>query len=172
MTAPDRAGRRAAAAERTDGWDAVVRPRLMTRYAYGIAAVIAVSAVLVGMFNNHSTGAYFRTADQIAIACVGIIIAASVLLLTRPRLRIGPTGLSIRNILGDQLIPWSRVVATTFPPGARWARVDLPDDEYVAVLAIQSLDRELAVEAMDTLRRSAAKYRRRDAGPEPEPGHR
>jgi hypothetical protein len=159
MTRSGRPGRDDTAAERTDGWDVVVRPRLMSRCAYGIAGLIAVSAVVVGFLNNRSTGAYFRTADQIAIACVGIIIAASVLVLTRPRLRIGRAGLSVRNLLGDQLIPWSQVVSTTFPVGARWARVDLPDDEYVAVLAIQSFDGELAVEAMDTVRTLTAKYR-------------
>jgi hypothetical protein len=162
MTAPRQAGRGATGASQADGWDVIVRPRLTTRYAYGIAALIAVSAVVVGLLDNRSTGAYFRTADQIAIACVGVIIAASILLLTRPRLRVGPAGMSVRNLLGDRLVPWSQVVSTTFPPGARWARVDLPHDEYLPVLAIQSADRELAVEAMDTVRTLAAKYRQRD----------
>ena len=37
----------------------------------------------------------------------------------------------------------------TFPTGARWARVDLPDDEYVPLMAIQSVDKQRAVDAMD-----------------------
>jgi hypothetical protein len=47
----------------------------------------------------------------------------------------------------------------SFPPGARWARVDLADYEYAAVLAIQSVDGERAVRSMDTLRAQLAKYR-------------
>lgn len=140
--------------------DAVFRPRLVARYAYGIAAVIAVVAIVAGaLLKMKATGAYFRTADQVSIALIGLLIAGAVLLLARPRLRIGPTGLAVRNLLGDRMIPWEQVVEVWFPPGARWARVELPDYEYVAVLAIQSMDRERAVEAMDTVRELTAKYR-------------
>jgi hypothetical protein len=52
------------------------------------------------------------------------------------------------------------VVDVSFPIGARWARVDLPDDEYVPVMAIQSVDKERAVDAMDTVRALVAQYRR------------
>ena len=31
-------------------------------------------------------------------------------------------------------------MGVSFPDGARWARLDLPDDEYVPVLAIQAVD--------------------------------
>ncbi len=89
-----------------------------------------------------------------------MILAGLILLLTRPRLRIGPDGLSVRNLLTDKLIPWSDVVDVSFPIGARWARVDLPDDEYVPVMAIQSVDKERAVDAMDTVRALVAQYRR------------
>ena len=47
----------------------------------------------------------------------------------------------------------------SFPPGARWARVDLPDDEYIPVMAIQAVDKERAVEAMDKVRELRARYR-------------
>jgi hypothetical protein len=143
-----------------EGFDAVLRPRLIARYAYGIAAVIATVGIVAGIFlKAKSTGAYFRTADQVAVASIGLLIAGAVLLLVRPRLRIGPAGLAVRNLLGDRLIPWEDVVEVWFPPGARWARVELPDYEYVAVLAIQSFDGERAVDAMDTVRELTAKYR-------------
>ena len=47
----------------------------------------------------------------------------------------------------------------SFPVGARWARVDLPDDEYVPLMAIQSVDKERAVAAMDAVRSLLARYR-------------
>jgi hypothetical protein len=89
----------------------------------------------------------------------GLVIAGLVLLFARPRLRVGPTGLSVRNLLGDRLIPWSATVGVSFPAGSRWARVDLPDDEYVPVMAIQAVDKDRAVEAMDTVRSLLARYR-------------
>src|SRR6202023_1007350 len=99
------------------------------------------------------------TPDQVAIAVLGLVIAGGVLLFARPRLRAGPAGLSVRNLFGYRLIPWADVVGVSFPAGRRWARIDLPDDESVPVMAIQAVDKDRAVEAMDTVRSLLARYR-------------
>jgi hypothetical protein len=80
-------------------------------------------------------------------------------LFARPRLRVGPAGLSVRNLLGYRLVPWPEVVGVSFPAGSRWARIDLPHDEYVPVMAIQAVDKDRAVDAMDTVRSLLARYR-------------
>jgi hypothetical protein len=122
--------------------------------------VIVISAVAVGvLLKISSTGVIFQTADQIAMALLGVIIAGAVLLFARPRMRIGAPGVAVRNLFGYRLIPWSDVVGVTFPRGARWARVDLPDDEYVPVMAIQAVDKERAVDAMDRVRGLLVRYR-------------
>ena len=77
----------------------------------------------------------------------------------RPRLRVGPGGLSVRNLLGDRLVRWPEVVGVSFPPGSRWARIDLPDDEYIPLMAVQAVDKQRAVDAMDTVRSLLARYR-------------
>jgi len=144
----------------SDDWDLEVRPHLTPYFAYGAAAVIVISAVAVGvLLKISSTGVIFQTADQIAMALLGVIIAGAVLLFARPRLRIGAPGVAVRNLFGYRLIPWSDVVGVTFPRGARWARVDLPDDEYVPVMAIQAVDKERAVDAMDRVRGLLVRYR-------------
>jgi hypothetical protein len=66
---------------------------------------------------------------------------------------------SVRNLFAYRLIPWSDVVDVSFPPGARWARVDLPDDEYVPVMAIQAVDRDRAIDAMDRVRALLQRYK-------------
>jgi hypothetical protein len=81
------------------------------------------------------------------------------LLFARPRLRVGPAGLSVRNLVGDRLVRWPEVVGVSFPAGRRWARIDLPDDEYIPLMAIQAVDKERAVDAMDTVRSLLARYR-------------
>jgi len=106
-----------------------------------------------------STGVVFQTADQVAIALLGVVIACFVLLFARPRLRVGAPGVAVRNLLGYRLIPWSDVVDVSFHRGARWARLDLPDDEYVPVMAIQAVDKDRAVEAMDRVRALLMRYR-------------
>ena len=142
------------------GWDLEVRPHLTPYFAYGAAALILAAHVVVGvLLKISSTGVIFQTADQVAIALLGAVIACVVLLFARPRLRVGAPGVSVRNLLGDRLIPWPDVVDVSFPLGARWARVDLPDDEYIPAMAIQAVDKERAVQAMDNVRDLVARYR-------------
>jgi hypothetical protein len=143
----------------TPHWDVEVRPRLTPYFAYAAAAVIAAAHIAVGLLLKvKSTGVVFQTADQVAIGVLGLVIAGVVLLFARPRLRVGAAGLSVRNLLGDRLIPWSQVLGVSFPAGARWARIDLPGDEYIPVMAIQAVDKERAVAAMDTVRSLLERY--------------
>jgi Bacterial PH domain len=141
-------------------WDLEVRPRLTPYFAYGAAIIFVTAGVSLGLLLKiSSTGVIFQTADQVAFAVLGVILAGLVLLFARPRLRVGEPGVSVRNLFGDRLIPWSDVVDVSFPRGARWARVDLPDDEYIPVMAIQAVDKHRAVDAMDSVRALLARYR-------------
>ena len=144
----------------SEDWDLEVRPHLTPYFAYGAAVVIVAAHVTVGvLLKISSTGVIFQTADQVAIALLGVVIAGAVLMFARPRLRIGAPGVAVRNLFGYRLIPWADVVGVTFPAGARWARVDLPDDEYVPVMAIQAVDKERAVDAMDNVRGVLVRYK-------------
>jgi len=143
-----------------EDWDVELRSHLTPLFAYAAAFLIATAHIVVGLLlKTKSSGVIFQTADQIAIALLGLVIAGVVLLFARPRLRVGPAGLSVRNLLGDRFIPWSDTVGVSFPAGSRWARIDLPDDEYVPVMAIQAVDKDRAVQAMDTVRSLLARYR-------------
>ncbi|OFJ50476.1 PH domain-containing protein [Mycolicibacterium grossiae] len=144
----------------TETWDLEVRPHLTPYFAYGAAFLIAAAHIAVGfLLKVGSSGVIFRTADQVGIAVLGIIIAALVLLFARPRLRVGPAGIGVRNLVAERVIPWSEVVDVSFPVGARWARVDLPDDEYVPAMAVQAVDKGRAVDAMDRIRDLVTRYR-------------
>ena len=137
-----------------------IRPHLTPYFAYGAATIIVAAHVLLGLLLKiRSTGVIFQTADQVAIALLGVVIGGVVLLFARPRLRLGPSGIAVRNLLGYKVIPWPDVVGVSFPVGARWARIDLPDDEYIPVMAIQAIDKDRAVDAMDRLRDALAHYR-------------
>ncbi|MEN3318801.1 MAG: hypothetical protein V7643_2202 [Mycobacterium sp.] len=152
---PERAGSRG-----IRHWDVEIRPHLTPYFAYAAAALILAAHITVGaLLKISSTGVIFQTADQVAIALLGVVIAGAVLLFARPRLRVGAAGVAVRNLFGYKLIPWSDVVGVSFPRGARWARVDLPDDEYIPVMAIQAVDKERAVDAMDRVRGLLARYR-------------
>jgi len=141
-------------------WDAEFRPRRFPRLAVTGAALFALIGIVVAIINNRASGATWRVVDQVAIGGLALILAGAVVYLaTRPRLRVGPAGVSVRNVLDDRLIPWSDVMDIAFPPGKRWARLEVQAYEYVPVLAIQSADGERAVEAMDTVRQLMVRYR-------------
>ena len=143
-----------------NNWDVEVRPHLTPRFVYAAAFIIAGVHIAIGfLLKIKSSGVIFQTADQVAMAILGLVIAGVVLLFARPRLRVGPAGISVRNLLGDKLIGWPDVVDVSFPVGNRWARIDLPDDEYIPVMAIQAVDKGRAVAAMDTVRSLVDRYR-------------
>ena len=131
----------------------VVRPRRVRRAAWaGAVALVAVFIVIASVLRTTDTGVVFRAADQVAMVLLGVLLAAGVLLLARPRVRADADGIEIRNTGWPRYLPWELVRAVSFPDGASWARLDLPDHEYVAVLAVQAVDGQHAVEAMRGLR--------------------
>lgn len=131
----------------------VVRPRKVRRVAIPIAILLIGVFALVGtLLRNTPTGVVFNLSDQIAMGVLGLLLASGVMLLTRPRLRADADGLEVRNIIGTQRIPWQLVQGVTFPDGAPWARVELPEDEYVPIMAVQATDGDHAVTAMRSLR--------------------
>lgn len=141
-------------------WDVELRPHRTPPFVYAAAFLIAATHIVVGvLLKIRSSGVVFQTADQVAIAALGLVIAGVVLLFARPRLRVGPAGMSVRNLLGYRMIRWPDIVDVSFPTGSRWARIDLPDDEYIPVMAIQAADKDRAVDAMATVRSLLARYR-------------
>jgi hypothetical protein len=140
-------------------WEFEVRPRRAVRTAWIAAVLIAVTFTVGGVWlRSGSTGVNFRVADQIAMIGIGVLGAAAVLLLTRPRVRVGARGVSVRNILGDNDFPWDYIRGVSFPDRKAWARLELVDDDYVPMLAIRSNDKEHAARAMARLRELGAKY--------------
>lgn len=138
----------------------VARPR-KARVIAAIVAVVLLAAFTVAgllMLRTH-TGAYFRLSDQIAMIGIGLFLAAGALWFARPRVRADADGVEVRNMLGARHFRWSDVEGVSFPDGAPWARLELENDEYVPLVAIQAIDGEHAVTAMRTLRRI-----RREAG--------
>lgn len=144
----------------------VIRP-WRVRWAAWVAAVLFVGVMVVAavLLRTVSTGVYFRLADQIALVVLGLLFAAGALLFARPRVRADAEGVEVRNLVLTRRFPWQVVHAVSFPDGSAWARLELADDEYVPVMAIQAVDRERAVAAIRALRAVHASY----APPAPRP---
>lgn len=136
-------------------WDLEVRPRRAVRTAWVVAVVIAVLFTIAGALTRQPD---LPGIDQIAIAGVGWLIAAAVLLLTRPRVRVGATGVVVRNILSDTEFQWPVIRGVSIPDKKAWARLELVGDEYIPMLAFRVNDGEHAVRAMDQFRELGARY--------------
>ncbi|MDT7727364.1 MAG: hypothetical protein QOI21_3940 [Actinomycetota bacterium] len=119
-----------------------------------LAVFLVVVFTVVGiLLRNSNTGAIFQASDQIAMIGVGILLAGATLLFAMPRVRADTKGIEVRNVLLSRRFAWSDVLSVTFPDGASWARLELPDDEYYSIMAVQAVDRQRAVEAVRALRR-------------------
>jgi hypothetical protein len=131
----------------------VVRPHKVRFYVIPVAvALVIVFAVVALLLKSGSTGVEFDGADQFSLLGVGIVLALGTLVFIRPKVVADAEGVQVRNALFGQQVPWSLVRAVSFPDGAPWARLELPQDEYVPVVAIQAADGERAVAAIRELR--------------------
>jgi hypothetical protein len=143
-------------------WDLVYRPRRMPRVAVVAAIVVLAIHVTFGaLLTISDTGARnIGLSDQLAIGLIGVIITGAVLLFTRARLRVGPAGVGVRNLVGERVFEWDRVQGMTYPDKGFSARLLLPADEHVPVLAVQAWDSDRAVAAMTAFRELEERYRR------------
>lgn len=134
-------------------WELVVTSKSMTLWSW--AAVVGVMiihiffAVVVGI---GYTGARVTTVDQWAFVGIGLLFSAVCLLGLRPRVRVNADGVEVRNFLGSQFYPWEVIHGLSFPRGAKWARLELPDFEFVPMWAFQVADGIRVIEAVDNFR--------------------
>ena len=130
------------------------RPVRTARIANAAAVVVVIVFVVVALLQRRdNAGAHFGHLDQWFTVLVGLLIAAGLRMPTRPRLKADVDGIHTRGYLGDyRTIPWAAVVAVEFPRKNRFARLRLPADETLALYAVQRMDREYAVHAMQGLR--------------------
>lgn len=132
----------------------VVRPRRALMVCSVLAvALLAVFVVVAVLLRNGNTGVHFQRSDQAAMIGIGILLACGVMLFAIARVRADEEGIEVRNVVITRRFAWSEVLSVSFPDGASWARLELPDDEYHAVMAVQAVDRDRAVEAVRALRK-------------------
>lgn len=146
-------------------WDLEYRPRRLQRIAVITAAVVLAIHITFGILLTISnTGPQnIGLDDQLSIIFIGVLISGAILLFTRPRLRVGPSGVAVRNLVGERLFGWDRVQGLTYPDKGWSAWLLLPADEHIPVLAVQAGDGERAVDAMNAFRELDERYRPRPA---------
>jgi hypothetical protein len=114
--------------------------------------IVGGFAAIGALLKQSSAGTVFHTSDQFAMVGLGVVIAVGVLSFTRPRVYADAERIKIRNIVVSHDLRWEVVEAVCFPDGAAWPFLQLHDDETVAVLAIQAVDKQRAADAVEGLR--------------------
>ena len=130
------------------------RPRRLTTVCRVVAVLVLVVFAVLAVLLPQDTGGeqHFGLGDQIAFFVIGVLLAVGVLAFTRPRVRADDRGVWVRNVLGERYFPWGVVASVDLPNGAPWAQLELHDDDTVALLGIQSNDRDTAVDVVLALR--------------------
>ncbi|HWD02618.1 MAG TPA: PH domain-containing protein [Amycolatopsis sp.] len=115
--------------------------------------LLAVFIVVAILLRSSHTGVVFEKSDQVAMVGIGVLLALGTMLFANARVKADATGIEIRNVLTSRRFAWTEVLSVSFPDGASWARLELPEDEYYSVMAVQAVDRDRAVVAVRALRR-------------------
>jgi hypothetical protein len=144
-----------------------VRPHRIRVLCWIAAPVLVLLFTLLSIGLHGSTGsgqATFQRGDQFAMAGLGVLGAAVVLIFTRPRVEADSRGIRVRNLVGGYELPWDAVRGIRFNRGSAWASVELDDDELLPILALQVVDRERAVNGVRALRALHAAHQRSSGG--------
>lgn len=145
-------------------WELEVRSKRLRIVAWVVVAVVMAVHIFMGAVVDIAyTGASITPIDKWAFVGVGIIISIlGYIAFTRPRVRVNADGVEVRNIIGTRFYPWSVAYGLFFPQGARMARLELPEFEYVPMWAMQASDGPAVVQAVSTFRELEAKYMPQD----------
>jgi cytochrome c biogenesis protein CcdA len=132
------------------------------------AVVVAVMVVVAaGLKETTNTVVTYRTSDQFAIVGLGLVIAAGLVFLGRSRVDADAAGVRVRNVVVHHQLPWQAVRAVRFERKSAWASLLLENGDEVSLLAVQAVDREHAVRAVEGLRALRTAARASDPVPPP-----
>ena len=132
------------------------------------AVVVAVMVVVAaGLKETTNTVVTYRTSDQFAMVGLGLVIAAGLVFLGRSRVDADAAGVRVRNVVVHHELPWQAVRAVRFERKSAWASLLLENGDEVSLLAVQAVDREYAVRAVEGLRALRTAARASDPVPPP-----
>jgi hypothetical protein len=142
---------------------AIVPRRLRQALALlAVVVVVVMGLVALSLPSTTNTVVDYGVVDQIAMAGLGLVLAAGVLFLGRSRVDAVTDGVRIRNLLVHHELPWTAVRAVRFDRKSYWGSLLLENGDEVSLLALQAFDGESAVRGVEGLRALHAAARAND----------
>jgi hypothetical protein len=133
----------------------------------GVVVVAVMGVVAAGLKETTNTVVTYRTSDQLAIAGLGLALAAGLVFLGRSRVDADASGIRVRNVVVHHELPWQAVRAVRFDRKSAWGSLLLENGDEVSLLAVQAVDKERAVRAVEDLRALRTAARASDPVPPP-----
>jgi hypothetical protein len=144
-------------------------PRRMRQICALLAVVVVGVMVYVGVTlpSTTNTVVAYGTVDSFAMVGIGLVLAAGIAFLGRSRVDADAAGIRFRNIAIQHELPWAAVRSVAFDRKSAWASLVLRNGDEVSLLAVQAVDKERAVQAVEGLRALLAAARAQEPSPPP-----
>lgn len=140
------------------------RPQRLQRICIaGAVATLILFGTAAALLRQGAGRGTFGVGDQIAIAILGLAIAAGIMIPACSRLRADAEGIWLRNALTTHVVPWELVVGIRFDGRTPWAFVEFPDGDLLALMALRAADGDHAVQVARGLRQLLEQHRARAA---------
>jgi hypothetical protein len=124
------------------------RPRAVRLVAYGLGLLILLTMVLLAVM----LPADWRVQDRVLVVMLGLVVAAGLHLLARPRLIAMEDRVVVINGIRTHHLAWPEVLDIRMPVGEPWPSLDLSDGTSLPVMGIQSTDGDLARRNLEEFR--------------------
>lgn len=153
------AARGAARGANAADWELVVRSPFLKKLAFfGVVVVMLVHILMAVVVGIGDTGVAVTTTDRLGFIGIGLLFSLVCLTLLRPRVRVNSAGVEVRNIANAQFYPWEIVHGLSFPTQAQTARLELPDFEFVPMMAMHVRDRNTIAGTVEAFRKLEDRY--------------
>ncbi|MFJ6215556.1 PH domain-containing protein [Streptomyces sp. NPDC092296] len=114
-----------------------------------VAVLLVVLFAVIAAALPHTWRAY----DRAALVATGLVFAAVLVMLSRPRVTADRDGVTVVNFLRTRRLAWAEIVRVNLRQGDPWAVLDLADGTTLAAVGIQpAAGREQAIAAARALR--------------------
>jgi hypothetical protein len=133
----------------------------------GLVVVTVMVFVAAGLKETTNSVVSYRSSDQVAMVGLGLVLAAGIVFLGRSRVDADAAGVRVRNIVVQHQLPWQAVRAVRFDRKSAWGSLLLENGDEISLLAVQAVDKEHAVRAVEGLRALHAQARATDPVPPP-----
>lgn len=142
-----------------ENWELEVSSPFLKKLAWILVVLImAVHVFMAIVVAVGDTGVTVTMADQWGFIGIGLVFSFVALSLLRPHVKVNSEGVEVRNIVNGQFYPWEIIHGLSFPQEAKWARLELPDFEFVPMMALNIYDKQLIAQRVEDFRQLEDRY--------------